>query len=56
MRCPEMIEAMAQQKLWTSTAPTPASTLYSGITREITAKGATSRFAKVERGLFKFNA
>ncbi len=55
MRCQALIDAMAEKKLWISTAPTPAATLYSAITREITTKGEKSRFAKVERGLFKLN-
>jgi HB1/ASXL restriction endonuclease-like protein with HTH domain len=44
MRAKEMITAMAEAKLWTSTAPTPHATLYSAILREITTKGSTSRF------------
>ena len=53
MNCREMIEAMAEKGYWTSPAgKTPASTLYSGILRELKAKGESARFQKVERGRF----
>ena len=53
MNCREMIEAMAEKGYWTSPAgKTPASTLYSAISRELKAKGAAARFEKVERGRF----
>jgi hypothetical protein len=52
MRCKDLISAMAEQGLWTSTAPTPAATLSSAILREITTKGSNSRFRKADRGLF----
>jgi len=47
-----MVEAMAAKGYWTSDAPTPAATLYSGILRELQKKGDVSRFTKIERGLF----
>ena len=51
-----MIEAMAEQKLWTSPAgKTPAQTLYAAIIREIGTKGKESRFKKVDKGLFGLN-
>lgn len=56
MACKAMIEAMAEQKLWKSDAPTPAATLYSAILREITKKAPASRFKKTERGHFALNA
>ncbi len=62
MHSREMIEAMAEQGLWTSPAgKTPHATLYSAILREIQKSvdsgGQTiSRFRKVERGQFAFNA
>ena len=56
MRCKDMITAMAEQKLWTSNAPTPHATLYSAILREITTKGNQSRFKKTDRGHFTLNA
>ena len=57
MRSQEMIAAMTEQGLWSSPAgKTPHATLYSAILREIGTKGDASRFRKVERGLFEFNA
>jgi hypothetical protein len=56
MRCQEMITAMRDKGLWTSTAPTPQATLYSAILREITTKGPEARFKKTERGQFTLNA
>jgi hypothetical protein len=51
-----MIEAMREQKLWTSPAgKTPHATLYAAIHREIAVKGDDARFRKVERGLFALN-
>jgi hypothetical protein len=53
MRCPELIEAMAANRYWTSPCgKTPASTLYASIYQEIKAKGKDSRFRKTERGKF----
>jgi hypothetical protein len=53
MTCQEMIAAMADKGYWTSPGgKTPAATLYSAMLREITVKGAASRFVKVERGKF----
>ena len=53
MSCKEMIEAMAQKRYWSSPGgKTPASTLYSGILKEITTKGKESRFKKTDRGSF----
>ena len=54
MTCKAMVEAMAERKLWTSDAPTPAATLSSGILREMK-KGSDSRFKKTGRGLFAYN-
>jgi len=53
MSCKEMIQAMAQKGYWSSPGgKTPASTLYSGITKEISTKGKESRFQKTDRGRF----
>lgn len=53
MSTTQMIEAMAQQKLWVSPGgKTPERTLYSAVLREINAKGKESRFQKTERGRF----
>ena len=60
MRSRELIAAMAEQGLWTSPAGrTPHATLYAAILREIKSaagKGKSSRFRKVDRGLFAFSA
>jgi hypothetical protein len=53
MACKEMIEAMATKGYWSSPGgKTPASTLYSGILKEISTKGKESRFKKTDRGRF----
>jgi hypothetical protein len=53
MTCQEMIAAMAEKGYWTSPGgKTPHATLYSAILREITTKGADSRFVKADRGKF----
>ena len=53
MSCQELIEAMAQKGYWSSPGgKTPASTLYSGIQKEISTKGKESRFQKTDRGRF----
>lgn len=57
MTTKEMIEAMAEQKLWSSPGgKTPDRTLYSAILREIAAKGKDARFKKTERGRFALAA
>src|SRR5437899_9612035 len=53
MSCKEMIEAMAQKGYWSSPGgKTPASTLYSGMLKEVTTKRKESRFRKTDRGRF----
>ena len=53
MTCKELIEAMAAKGYWTSPGgQTPDATLYSALAREITVKGAHSRFQKTARGQF----
>ena len=53
MTCQELITAMSSKGYWTSPGgKTPQATLYSAILREITTKGANSRFRKSERGKF----
>jgi len=53
MTCPELIEAMAKQGLWSSPkGKTPHATLYAAILREISTKGKAGRFKKTERGKF----
>jgi hypothetical protein len=53
----ELIEVMAARKLWESpNGKTPAATLYAAILRELTTKGAASRFRKTEPGQFAATA
>ena len=53
MTTKELIEAMAQKKLWESpNGKTPAATLYAAILREIGTKGKEARFKKTEPGTF----
>jgi hypothetical protein len=53
MTCKEMIAAMAAKGLWTSPGgKTPEATLYAAVLRELTTKGADSRFVKTDRGKF----
>jgi HB1, ASXL, restriction endonuclease HTH domain len=53
MNCQELIGAMAAKGYWTSPAgKTPAATLYSAMSREVTTKGDQARFTKTERGKF----
>jgi len=48
-----MVEAMGAKGYWSSPAGrTPHATLYAAILREITTKGAASRFKKTEPGKF----
>jgi len=61
MKSRELIDAMADQNLWTSpSGKTPWGTLHAAVTREISKSLASggntiSRFRKVDRGLFAFN-
>jgi HB1, ASXL, restriction endonuclease HTH domain len=53
MSCKELIETMEAKSYWSSPGgKTPASTLYSGIAKEISTKGKESRFKKTDRGRF----
>lgn len=55
MRSQELIDTMAQRKLWSSpTGQTPAATLSSAISREITHNKAGTRFKRIRPGLFAF--
>ena len=56
MSCPEMVEAAANAKTWSSSGKTPAATLSAAIHREIKTKGKEARFAKAERGQFRLKA
>lgn len=56
MTCQELIAAMAEKGYWSSPGGrTPQATLYSAMLREITTKGANSRFQKTDRGKFSRN-
>jgi hypothetical protein len=53
MTCKELIGAMAAKGYWTSPGGrTPDATLHSSVLREITVKGAQSRFVKTSPGRF----
>jgi hypothetical protein len=52
LNCVQIVERMLAQSLWRTTGKTPAATLSAAIQREIRAKGESSRFCKVRRGLF----
>src|SRR5262245_54550800 len=53
MSAPELIQAMADRKLWSSPkGKTPAATLSAAIGREIATKGTQARFQKTGRGRF----
>jgi len=53
MGCRQIVELAAKRNLWKpGKGLTPERTLYSAILREITTKGAESRFVKAERGMF----
>jgi hypothetical protein len=57
MRARELVTAMGEQGLWSSpTGATPWATIYAAMAREERDKGDASRFRKVDRGLFVFNA
>lgn len=47
-----LVARMLERGLWKTAGKTPAATIYAGIIREITAKGPSSRFQKVDRGRF----
>jgi hypothetical protein len=53
MSCSELIEVMAERKLWVSPGgATPAATLSAAIGKEISTKGKNSRFKKASPGHF----
>ena len=57
MRAQDLITAMAEKGLWSSPkGKTPHATLYAAMLREISANGKAARFAKVDRGMFAYNA
>lgn len=53
MQAKQIVERVVERGLWKPGAgKTPHATLYAAMTREIAAKGAASRFRKVDRGQF----
>ena len=57
MQAKQIVEAVVERGLWKSgVGKTPHATLYAAMTREIAAKGAASRFRKVDRGQFAAGA
>ncbi|RMF00952.1 MAG: restriction endonuclease, partial [Alphaproteobacteria bacterium] len=53
MQAKAIVEQVVERGLWKPGAgKTPHATLYAAMTREIKAKGAASRFRKVDRGQF----
>jgi len=48
----DMVDRMLAKGLWKTGGKTPQGTLHAAISREIVAKGAASRFRKVDRGRF----
>lgn len=53
--CKTIFERSSAKGYWTSSAPTPAATIYSAIFREIEKKGDRARFRKAEPGKFTLN-
>jgi len=56
MRAKDIVDAMLEQKLWTTSGQTPHATIYAAMIREIQQKGAAARFKKLDRGLFTVTA
>jgi len=56
MKCKEMVDQMLAKGLWSTNGKTPSATIYAAIIREISEKGNASRFTKVDRGSFAYNA
>jgi hypothetical protein len=53
MNTADIVARMMETGLWKTKGKTPAATIYAAIIREISAKGAESRFRKTERGHFE---
>jgi hypothetical protein len=52
LNCKTIVERILQKGYWTTSGKTPEATINAAIAREIKAKGDTSRFCQVQRGLF----
>lgn len=56
LNCREIIDKAVDADIWKpKTGKTPANTLYASILREISKKGADSRFVKADRGKFELS-
>ncbi len=53
MRIGEVMEVIQKKGLWASKGKTPGATIFAAMIREISARGADSRFIKKDRGLFE---
>ncbi len=53
MGCKDVAEQAIDQGLWPPGGNTPHATLYAAIIREISKKGKSARFKKVDRGRFQ---
>lgn len=57
MTCKQVVEAMAERKLWASPdGKTPEATLYASLLRELAKKGDAARFVKAAPGRFAAKA
>jgi hypothetical protein len=56
LNCKGIVERAAAKGYWKTEGKTPHATVYSAIIREISKKGAESRFKKAERGKFALNS
>ena len=52
LSCKTIVNMMLEKGYWQTKGQTPAATIYAAIIREISKKGDTARFRKVERGKF----
>ena len=52
LNCKTIVERMLQRGYWATNGKTPEATINAAIAREIKTKGDSSRFRKVQRGLF----
>lgn len=52
MNTRDVVATAAAKGYWSSSAKTPAATIYAAIIREIAVKGAQARFKKTDKGLF----
>jgi len=53
LNCKTIVDRMLAKGLWKTSGKTPQNTLHAAVCKEITKKGAKSRFRKVNRGRFE---